>query len=395
LEDDEAARAADDETGAKISRLTNEGRLALLQQETDRAEESFTKALLEIDDQHLELAVDLYRYLGRVCAQSGRFQQAQDLERAAAALKQHFEPSVDMSVVGLSRLVAALRTAPDERKLLGGMLAALAMLERLEAGGAAAAREHMEEAVAIGLELEPDSFETVVRQSNLAGMRGLAGDLPGAIEMADSIKNRLRTEDPRGASSLLRSIAQLRARDGDLDGGVAGAAEAVQLAAAAGAAPEQAAALSALGMIRQWQGDLEGSVPMFLEALALSEAEADGSMPTAVNLGRLGQVEYARRDLSQAIQYFTRGAAILREHAPRSAELVDMLDRLGTAQAEAGQPGPAAATFREAARLTADPTERVRFAVRLGEIEKDLGQYEEAQRMLADALADAEALGDK
>jgi tetratricopeptide (TPR) repeat protein len=395
MENGEAARPADDETGATISRLMNEGRLALLQQETRQAEESFTEALLAIDDTHLELAVDLYRYLGRVCAQSGRFQQAQDLERAAEALKKHLEPPLDLSVAGLSRLVAALRTAPQERVLLGTILARLAMLERFEAGGVAAAREHMEEAVTIGLELEPDSFETIVRQSNLAGIRGLDGDLPGAIEMADSVKGRLRAEDPRGASILLRSIAQLRAADGDLDGGAADTAEAVQLAAAAGAAPEQAAALSALGWIRRQQGDLEGSAALYREALALSQAEADGSMPTAVNLRRLGQVERARGDLGQAVQYLARGAAILREHAPRSAELVDLLYDLGEAQAEAGEPGPAAAAFREAARLAADPKARVRCRVKLGEIEKDLGQYEEAQRMLADALADAETLGDE
>src|SRR5262249_54339235 len=41
------------------------------------------------------------------------------------------------------------------------------------------------------------------------------------------------------------------------------------------------------------------------------------------------------------------------------------------------------------------PKIRVECMLKLGEIEKDLGQYEEAQRMLADALADAEALGDE
>ena len=47
-------------------------------------------------------------------------------------------------------LSPALRTDPGERALLGSILARLAMFERLEAGGAAAAREHMEEAVTIG-----------------------------------------------------------------------------------------------------------------------------------------------------------------------------------------------------------------------------------------------------
>jgi tetratricopeptide (TPR) repeat protein len=394
-ENDEAAQAADDEIGAEISRLTNVGRLALLRQETRQAEESFTNALLAIDGKHLKLAVGLYRDLGRVCAQSGRSQQAQDLERAAEALKEHSEPTLDLSVAGLTRLVAALRNDPGERVLLGGMLAALAMAERLEAGGTAAACEHMEEAVAIGLELEPDSFKTVVRQSNLAGLRGLAGDLPGAIEMADRVKDRLRAEDPRGASIMLRSIAQLRARGGDAAGGAADAAEAVQLAAAAGAAPEQAAALSALGMIREQQGDLEGSAAMYREAVELFEAETGGSVPAAVHLGRLGQVEQARGDVGAAMRYFARGVAILREHAPHSFELANLLDGLGQAQAAAGQPGPAAATFREAARITANPVSRIGLAVRLGEIEKDLGQYEDAQRTLADALADAEALGDE
>src|ERR1700691_3275971 len=141
MENGEAARPVDDEIGMTGSRLTNAGRLALLRQETRQAEESFTKALLAIDADHLELAVDLYRCLGQACARSGRFQQAEDLERAAEALTEQLQAPLDLSVAGLSRLVAALRTDPGERALLGSILARLAMFERLEAGGAAAARE--------------------------------------------------------------------------------------------------------------------------------------------------------------------------------------------------------------------------------------------------------------
>ncbi|GAA1945595.1 CHAT domain-containing protein [Streptomyces durmitorensis] len=388
-----------DETGATIKRLTMVGRLALLQQDIGRAEQSFTEALQAVDDDHLELAVDLYRRLGQVCKQNGRFQQAQDLERAAEALTEHLEPPLDLSVAGLSRLVAALRTAPQERVMLGSILSRLAMLERLEAGGAAMARAHMEEAVAIALELEPDSSETLVRQSNLAGMRGLDGDLPGAIELADSIKDQVRAEDPRGASILLRSIAQLRARAGEVDGGAADAAEAVELATAAGAAAERAAALSALGMIRSMQGDLAGEAATYREALAVLRAEAgesaDGAMASAVNLWRLAKAERSQGDLGQAIEHLTQGVAMLREHTPRGDQLVEMLYSLGEAQAEAGEIGAAAAALRETARITLSPTMRVSCEIRLGDITKELGHYEEAQRMLAEALADAEALGNE
>ena len=259
-----------------------------------------------------------------------------------------------------------------------------------------AAREHMEEAVQIAAELDPDSLTTATRRANLVAILGAQRDFPAALELAEMVRDKLTAEEPLAASVVLRSTAQFRLLAGDLPGAEADARDAVRLAVGADAAPVRAAALSALGMIRSEQGDVNEAIALYRKALAEPGAVGEElqSVPMGVNLVRLGDLERERGNLDTSAEYLTQAVALLRENAPGSVELMEALRKLGETRFQMGESGPAISLMRAANELSRDPGTRVQHSVGLAEAYKALGRFEDARTVLEDALADVTSVHD-
>lgn len=389
----ESVRSRPDANASTVERLRTQGRQAALLQDPEAAESAFVAAIEAAENDDPNLLVQLYRDLAGVCRLDGRFAQAQDLTQAADLLEERLTPTVDQSPAALRALVAALRADADRHEDLGYALLLLARTERLEADGRATAAVHLAEAIDIFESLGHDELTILELSSELANYRAMAGDLPAAMETAERIRERLRAELPLHASGMLRTLAQLCAMNGDVDRAVAYAQEAIELAEAAGSLAVHAAALGALGLIRTTQGDLEAAADLFREALIIVEPEPEPSVPTAMNLLRLGNVERRLGRLDDSTAHVTRAVEILRAGAPRSSELGDALEILGDIARASGELGTAVAAYRESATLAAGATQRIERQINLGNVQKALNLLDDAGRTLTAAAAEAEALG--
>jgi len=391
--DDSARPRAGEAAGDTVERLRTDGRTAVLRQDVAAAESAFVAAIEAAEGEDPQLLVDLYRDLAGVCRLDGRFAQARDLTQAADLLRERLEPAFDQSPAGLLALADRLRAVPDRREDLGLVLLMLARAERQEAAGRQAAAGHLAEAVDIFAGLGTDERRLLELRAELITYQVMTGDTETAVAAAAEIHDRLREVLPLHASGLLRTLAQRRTLDGDTAGALAYAEEAVELARDGGDPTMHAGALGALALVLGQQGDTEGAAGLLRQALVVAEQEEQESMPTAINLVRLGTIERRLGQVKDSTAHLTRAVEILRAAAPRSSELGDALAELGDTARSAGEMGAAAAAYREAAALAADAGQQVERQLNLGNVQKGLNLLDDAERTLTAALRQAEPLG--
>ncbi|MCR8944570.1 tetratricopeptide repeat protein [Streptomyces sp. OUCMDZ-4982] len=322
----------------------------------------------------------LLRYAGQLAGSGEAVEAVPRAEEAVGLLR---DLAADEPEVFLPRLASALRT-------LGGHRAAVS-----DTSGTIKA---MAEAVSLfrGLADErPADFvpELATALDSLAGHLGRAGDPAAGLRVAEeavALHRELVAESAEafrpGLAAALRTLARCLADTGDPVGALPPVREAVALLRAhgEGAEEELAGALRMLGTYGELEGDAEGAVEAFWEAVTLNRRltpDRPGPSPASATpliaalddltraLGRLGRHAVAVEEFDGIVKEFTetdpavgrrlvveRNAFLLRCPAPWPAtglaELVLWLDEDGQ---RAGGPDAVTVRARQALRSYGDP----------------------------------------
>ncbi|MFC8730793.1 tetratricopeptide repeat protein [Streptomyces bacillaris] len=322
----------------------------------------------------------LLRYAGQLAGSGEAVEAVPRAEEAVGLLR---DLAADEPEVFLPRLASALRT-------LGGHRAAVS-----DTSGTVKA---MAEAVSLFRGLADERPADFVRElatalDSLAGHLGRAGDPAAGLRVAEeavALHRELVAESAEafrpGLAAALRTLARCLADTGDPVGALPPVREAVALLRAhgEGAEEELAGALRMLGTYGELEGDAEGAVEAFWEAVTLNRRLAPdrpGPSPASATpliaalddltraLGRLGRHAVAVEEFDGIVKEFTesdpavgrrlvveRNAFLLRCPAPWPAtglaELVLWLDEDGQ---RAGGPDAVTVRARQALRSYGDP----------------------------------------
>ncbi|SET47164.1 Tetratricopeptide repeat-containing protein [Geodermatophilus poikilotrophus] len=308
---------------------------------------------------------------------------------SAVALRERLQPEADLSVQGFALFVDTLRAKPDARRELASALHLLSRAERTDSARIHAARRHLEESIEIELQIAANSESVLHRRAELVSLRTMDGDLEGALAAFDEISSRVGELPPAEASSVLRTVSQLRWSAGDLGGAIAAATSAVHRAASCGAFAQEAAAQGVLGLICQSEGNLDAAGEHYRRAVDGLRDQSASSVPMAVNLVRLGMLEHARGAAEEARRRLQEAVDLLRARAPMSWELGEALEGFAEVARAAGHLGEAASALRASARLASDVATRLRRELEVGLVYKELGRYDDAARVLSDVVHEA------
>ncbi|WP_432009143.1 tetratricopeptide repeat protein [Streptomyces bacillaris] len=322
----------------------------------------------------------LLRYAGQLAGSGEAVEAVPRAEEAVGLLR---DLAADEPEVFLPRLASALRT-------LGGHRAAVS-----DTSGTI---KVMAEAVSLFRGLADERPADFVRElatalDSLAGHLGRAGDPAAGLRVAEeavALHRELVAESAEafrpGLAAALRTLARCLADTGDPVGALPPVREAVALLRAhgEGAEEELAGALRMLGTYGELEGDAEGAVEAFWEAVTLNRRltpDRPGPSPASATpliaalddltraLGRLGRHAVAVEEFDGIVKEFTetdpavgrrlvveRNAFLLRCPAPWPAtglaELVLWLDEDGQ---RAGGPDAVTVRARQALRSYGDP----------------------------------------
>jgi tetratricopeptide (TPR) repeat protein len=209
-----------------------------------------------------------------------------------------------------------------------GLLSNLALIQQ-DQGHLAAARASIEQAIAIGEQLDPPHLAQEVRYSNLAMIQWAQGDLPAAsasIDRAIIGERFLDPEDPAMASrysnrSLIqRSLGVLVAAQASIERAIA-----IEVKHLGPEHPTLAASYSNLALIQRGRGDLPGARESIGYAIAIGEKHLDAQYLPLVNRYftlamidlDLGDLPSARASMERSI---AMGEKVLHsQHPPQQA----------------------------------------------------------------------------
>lgn len=358
-----------------------------------RAEQGLRETVLKVGDGVSTLTAELYRALAAVWRRANRVVQAAGLERAALLMDDRVRQGQVMSIQDRRELVESLRGTPAQSERLGAELYALAQAERLANLDLGAARDHLEEAVSIAVELDPEGQETAQRQARLVDLRALSGDDEAALALGDTVRVNIRAADPGVASAMLRTTSQVRFRLGRQDEAKQDAVLALQTAEESGTNHLRAAAHSLMAFLNQQEGNLNSAGVGYREALRLFDSdESAPSVPAAVTRVRLGDLEARLGNPGAAGEMFQQAVDMLRSCAPESREFATASEFLGTHRAEQSELSAALTAFRDAERLFPLGRDKLMLTIRIADILKLKGRYAEAKGELERVLRDAQEL---
>ncbi|GIV12142.1 MAG: hypothetical protein KatS3mg021_0424 [Fimbriimonadales bacterium] len=114
---------------------------------------------------------------------------------------------------------------------------------------------------------------------------------------------------------------------------------------------EQASALSALGVVFYYQGNMEQAQAYLEQALKIAESVNPSSVEAASALNSLGVIFFARGDLDRAQTYYERALAIREQHDPSSQDIANTLNNLGNVCARRGDLVQAQAYYERALKI--------------------------------------------
>jgi tetratricopeptide (TPR) repeat protein len=190
------------------------------------------------------------------------------------------------------------------------------------------AQQHLEEAVAIGGRLAPESLELEHSLENLAGVEEDEGDLTAArahMERALSIREKL----PGSIAPTLINLGALAFSQADFASARTYFEKALALAAnvkhVTAVIPF---ALAGLSDTFYRQGDLRSALEYRRRALAYDEQNYGVNLSTANDLNGMGDILVAQRNLSLAADYYHRALDMRQKLAAGSLEVVDSLSSL-------------------------------------------------------------------
>jgi CHAT domain-containing protein/tetratricopeptide (TPR) repeat protein len=254
-----------------------------------------------------------------------------------------------------------------------------------------AAREYLEEAVAMGERLAPESDEFEHALENLANVEGDEGDLPAAhdhLQRALSLKEKLHGDlaptyvnlgavaadqsDFASARDYFEKAAALFAKSmpngvgipialGDLSetlyrqGDYASALEygrrALALNEKSGESLMTAASLSGIADILRAQGEFSSAGDYYHKALDMREKLSPGSYNVSDSLFSLGKLARAQRNITLALEYDRRALQLGQKSCPNSWCVARVVNDLGELAYEQGDLAGSESYLRQAVEL--------------------------------------------
>ncbi len=298
------------------------------------------------------------------------------LEDALAAARLAYGPEHIAVARALDRLAGAAEDEGEHREAERLEREALAMLQRLGAGGGA------------------EAAQVTGNLARVLKWLGETGEAERRYREALAIQRRLPGDNRPLVAATLNNLGVLLGERGDWAGAAPLIREAVELVRAVRGSehPEVAAGLSTLGAVLEESGDLAGAEASYRESLAMRERLLGPEHPdTARSLYALAGLQQAHGDPEGALESCRRILALRGEVLPDGHPMVAAAFHVtGLSLLDLGRPAAAEPALREALELRRGALPEGHWLVAssqgaLGTALAALGRFAEAEALLLES----------
>ncbi len=219
---------------------------------------------------------------------------------------------------------------------------------------------------------------------------------PGRVAMETALSDYEARNDRAGMGAALRYLGLVHDFQGELDVALTFYQRSLAIREALGNRRDIAQSLKNIGIIHMFQGDNDQALSYYFRSLALYQALGD-QVGIANLLGNTGGVYLLQGDYDEALSYFERALALyetLGNHRGMSAPL----NNIGNIYQKLGDYDRALSFYTRALAISEELGDRRDIADHLSNIglnHRNLGDYDQALSFYTRALAIREELGDR